>query len=166
MNRTHPHYDFIIDSPLGKLGFCLQGERLTRLDYLTPASRTLPPSSRFGRRVARELERWFADPAFRFTIPVSAAGTPFQQRVWQALTRIPAGSVCTYGELAASLCTGARAVGNACRRNPVAILIPCHRVVAATGPGGYSGKTAGAELGRKRWLLEHEHSLIPALKTA
>jgi methylated-DNA-[protein]-cysteine S-methyltransferase len=89
------------------------------------------------------------------------AGSEFDRRVWQALLEIPWGETCTYGALAARLGApgAARAVGAASGRNPVAILIPCHRVVAAAGLGGYSG---GLEV--KRWLLAHEAGHAPALR--
>ncbi len=82
-------------------------------------------------------------------------GTAFQQRVWEALRMVPAGKTATYGELAARAGSprAARAVGQACARNPIPVLIPCHRAVGASGPGGWSG-LAGA----KEWLLAHEAS--------
>lgn len=88
-------------------------------------------------------------------IPV-ADGTRFQQRVWQALQQIPAGETRRYGELAESLNSSARAVANACRANPLPILVPCHRVVAADELGGYMGHTDGEVVAIKRWLLHHE----------
>ena len=121
------------------------------------------PSSTFECRVAQQLENYFDNPAVNFSLPLELAGTPFQQRVWLALTRIPFGETLTYGELADSLGSGARAVGNACRHNPVPIVVPCHRVVAAHGLGGYAGSSSGPLLDRKRWLLAHE-DLLPALK--
>ena len=83
-------------------------------------------------------------------------GTPFQKKVWLALQKIPAGQVMTYGELAKQLKTSARAVGNACRANPMPLVIPCHRVVAKSGLGGFSGSQEGAPIKIKKWLLEHE----------
>jgi methylated-DNA-[protein]-cysteine S-methyltransferase len=93
----------------------------------------------------------------RFDVPLSLEGTAFQQRVWAAMRRIPAGAPINYGVLARRLKTSARAVGNACRRNPVALIVPCHRVIAAAGDGGFMGKRGGWELQVKRWLLAHEH---------
>ena len=89
------------------------------------------------------------------------AGSDFDRRVWGALLDIPWGETCTYGALAARLGApgAARAVGAAAGRNPIAILIPCHRVVAAGGLGGYSGGTDA-----KRWLLAHEAGHAPALR--
>lgn len=90
-------------------------------------------------------------------LPLSLSGTAFQQQVWQSLCAIPAGQVTTYGKLAADLNTAAQPIGGACKANPVAFFVPCHRVVAATGLGGYMGKNKhGNELQCKAWLLAHE----------
>jgi len=166
MQQQDSDYDIVCDSPIGKLGIRVHGNQLTRLDYLPDSRHLKPASTVFGLRVCFELAAYFEDPGFRFTLPVAVQGTLFQQRVWQQLTRIAPGTVRTYGELAARLDSGARAVGNACRHNPVSIVVPCHRVVSADGLGGYSGKTAGPGLERKRWLLQHEGVVIPALKSA
>jgi methylated-DNA-[protein]-cysteine S-methyltransferase len=104
----------------------------------------------------QQLEAYFTDSRFRFKLPLEMHGTPFQLRVWQALQSIPAGTTVTYGQLAERLDSGARAVGNACRRNPIAIIVPCHRVTSAVGVGGYAGKSEGKPLVRKQWLLQHE----------
>ena len=158
-------YDIVLDSPLGKLGVRLHHETIIRLDYLGNRARLKPATTRIGRQVAVQLEQYFADPQQRFSLPFELQGTDFQQRVWYALTRIPPGKTLTYGELANKLGTGARAVGNACRNNPVSIIVPCHRVVSVSGIGGYSGKTDGREIGRKQWLLRHEGISGQALKT-
>jgi methylated-DNA-[protein]-cysteine S-methyltransferase len=85
------------------------------------------------------------------------AGTPFQRRVWHALRRIPSGCTRSYGELARELGSSARAVGGACRRNPIPIVVPCHRVIAAGGgAGGFMGQRSGDALAIKTWLLDHE----------
>ena len=164
MNAEH-RYDLVLDSPLGRLGVQCPGKRVTRLDYVDATLPLKPPATRLACQVVTQLEQYFRNPVHLFSVPFDLQGTPFQCRVWEALTRIPAGEILTYGELAARLHTGARAVGNACRRNPVSIIVPCHRVVAATDIGGYSGRTAGRELDRKQWLLVHEGIAGPALKT-
>ncbi len=87
-------------------------------------------------------------------------GTAYQQAVWKALLAIPWGEVRTYGDIARELSSGPRAVGGANHRNPVAILVPCHRVVAVGG--GLGGSGGGLE--RKRWLLAHEAAHAPALR--
>jgi len=166
MQLQESSYDIVCASPIGKLGICVRDKQLTRLDYLPDSRRLKPAATAFGQRVCSELAAYFEDPGHRFTLPVAEQGTVFQRRVWQQLTRITPGTAWTYGELAARLGSGARAVGNACRHNPVSIVVPCHRVVGAAGLGGYSGKTAGPGLERKRWLLQHEGAVIPALKSA
>ena len=103
------------------------------------------------------LDRYFTGHAEDFDLPLEPAGTPFQNRVWQAMRRIPAGEVRTYGALAAELSSAARAVGMACGANPIPILIPCHRVVAASGLGGYSGDGG---LTTKTALLRLEGALL------
>jgi methylated-DNA-[protein]-cysteine S-methyltransferase len=164
MNNPANQYPIVIDSPLGRLGILVVNQQVQHIDYLAGSVRLQKASSAFEYRVVQQLESYFDHPGAGFSVPLELAGTPFQQRVWQALTEIPAGETLTYGELAARLGSGARAVGNACRRNPVSIIVPCHRVVAASGIGGYSGSTSGPVLDRKRWLLDHENQLVPALK--
>jgi len=104
-------------------------------------------------RAAEELREYFAGMRREFTIPLAPEGSEFEVRVWDALRRIPYGQSVTYGEVAKAIGSpgGARAVGGACHRNPIAILIPCHRVTAKSASGGYAW---GAE--KKQFLLELE----------
>lgn len=104
----------------------------------------------------KQLKEYFIKATDFQEIVLSPAGTVFQQAVWQSLREIPRGETRTYGQIAKQLNSSARAVGNACRKNPVAIIIPCHRVVAANGIGGYAGETEGNQLMIKKWLLKHE----------
>ena len=163
MKISENQYSFVMNSPLGKLGVQTVNKKIHRLDYQAGSVQLRAVSGDFDRKVETELENYFDNPATGFSVPLELTGTPFQQRVWLALTRIPFAETLTYGELAARLGSGARAVGNACRHNPVPIIVPCHRVVAAHGIGGYAGSTSGPVLDRKRWLLEYE-GLFPALK--
>ena len=89
-------------------------------------------------------------------LPLESAATPFQRRVREALQGLPPGSVISYGALARHLNTCSQAIGQACARNPLPIVVPCHRVVGADGLGGYTGGTDGLEI--KRWLLERERA--------
>jgi methylated-DNA-[protein]-cysteine S-methyltransferase len=109
-----------------------------------------------ARHAVADVERYFSACHSLFTVELGPYGTPFQQRVWRALCAIPPGRPCSYGELAQALGSSARAVAAACRANPIPLLIPCHRVVAAHGPGGYMGATDGEPLQLKIWLLHHE----------
>jgi methylated-DNA-[protein]-cysteine S-methyltransferase len=131
-------------------------DRVAEICYLPPAVETQPPKNPLAERAARQLERYRDDPDTRFDLPLCIEGTPFQRRLWDALCDIPRGKTLTYGELARRLGGQARAVGQACGDNRLPIVIPCHRVVAATGIGGFAHATSGYLLEAKRWLLAHE----------
>ena len=110
--------------------------------------------------LAQQLEKYFSSATSFTNLRLAPQGTDFQKSVWNELSKIPCGQTLTYGEIAKKLNSSARAVGNACRKNPIAIIVPCHRVVSATGLGGYAGKTEGRQLNIKRWLLKHEGVLV------
>jgi methylated-DNA-[protein]-cysteine S-methyltransferase len=103
-----------------------------------------------------QIRHYCDDPATAFDLPLAPRGTPFQRRVWKALQALRPGETRSYGELARQLGTSPRAVGGACRANPYAIVVPCHRIVSMHGPGGFSGAVSGPELKIKQWLLNHE----------
>jgi len=107
-------------------------------------------------KVLQQLMDYFSSAVSLKTIPVALTGTVFQKSVWKELRKIPLGETRTYGEIAKILNSSPRAVGNACRQNPVPIIVPCHRVVSANGIGGFAGKIKGREINIKRWLLNHE----------
>jgi methylated-DNA-[protein]-cysteine S-methyltransferase len=114
------------------------------------------PRNALAERAARQLERYRDDPDAPFDLPLAIEGTPFQKSVWQAMCAIPRGRTRTYGALARELGGEARAVGQACGDNRLPIVIPCHRVVAAGGIGGFAHATNGYLIEAKRWLLLHE----------
>jgi len=163
------HYDEFA-SPIGRILFVSDGQAVCALDfndYRERMNRLL--ARRFERLVFQRhsdpqnlkahLRQYFeGDVAALDGIAVNAGGSPFQQQVWQALRRIPAGSTWTYGQLAAEIGRpqAARAVGHANSLNPVAIIVPCHRVIGASSSlTGYAG---GLE--RKSWLLNHERAAV------
>src|SRR5581483_1764216 len=145
-----------IASPIGDLLLVSDGDALTALHMeQTRYPVALWPSAREDRRVFKpaiaQLEAYFAGELRDFDLPLAPAGTPFQMRVWKALRAIPFGETQSYGELANDLGdrNASRAVGLANGRNPIGIVVPCHRVIGANGAlTGYGG---GIE--RKRWLL-------------
>jgi len=149
-------FDAVITTPICRLGIKLKEDALADVSFLGDKAALYAPRTAAARRVCRELRAYFTNPRSSFRVPLTLSGTTFQQRVWRALRRIPAGRTLSYGALARKLTTSARAVGNACRANPVPIVIPCHRVVAANGAGGFMGKRSGSALRLKHWLLEHE----------
>ena len=106
--------------------------------------------------IQQQLQNYFSAATPITSDALKPEGTAFQKSVWIELCKIPFGETRTYGEIAQKLNSSARAVGNACRKNPIAIIVPCHRVVSASGIGGYAGRTEGKQLDIKRWLLNHE----------
>jgi methylated-DNA-[protein]-cysteine S-methyltransferase len=149
-----PEYSGVIDTPLGPVGVTWKDRVLTGVD-LEP--RNFEESAeRLPSFVTQQLDAYFREGSASFDLPVALSGTPFQRRVWAVLRSIPSGRTLTYGEIARKLGTSARAIGGACRANPCPIVVPCHRVVAAKGLGGFAGDTSGRKLEAKRWLLRHE----------
>lgn len=114
----------------------------------------LPPWSPLLKEAAEELDLYFRGGRKSFFLPLRAEGTPFQQDIWKAIAQLPWGETLSYGELAAAAghSGAARAAGQACRKNPLVIFIPCHRITAAHGFGGYNG---GLERKRLLWQVEH-----------
>ncbi|MEW6560196.1 MAG: methylated-DNA--[protein]-cysteine S-methyltransferase [Pseudomonadota bacterium] len=156
--------DAVIGLPFGRMGLHCTDEAVTRLDYLPPETPLRPPVASLCRELHAQLLAYCADPAHRFDLPLQPAGTPFQRRVWTLLRQIPPGRTRTYGDAAAELHSAARAVGQACGANPFAPIVPCHRIVARGGLGGFAHSTAesGYLLGVKRWLIQHESRLALA----
>ena len=154
-------YQASIKTPFAHLAIRLAGDRLAGIDFIDGA-KEIKPEGKMAAQVCRQIRQYLDDPSAhrRFSISCAATGTPFQKKVWNELDRIPCGKVITYGELAQKLHTSARAVGNACRRNPIPVVVPCHRVVSASGIGGYSGETGGDKLRIKAWLLRHEGAML------
>jgi methylated-DNA-[protein]-cysteine S-methyltransferase len=141
-----------VKTPAGMLALTVCGDVIVNADWLLEHDR-VPPASEdwqrlfdanlFGRDVGAELK-------------LLAQGSPYRRRVWDALHRIPCGATVTYSALANSLKSSPRAVGNACRDNSYAPIIPCHRVVSTSGLGGYCGATKGVLLDIKNKLLRFE----------
>jgi len=153
-------FDVIIEFPKMKVGVATRGERVVEIRYLPPATGLIPAKNQLAEKAARQLERYREDPDTKFDLPVRIEGTPLQRAVWDAMQAIPRGKTRTYGdiarELGASLDVTAQDVGQACGDNRLPIVIPCHRVVAADGIGGFAHATSGYLIEVKRWLLLHE----------
>lgn len=150
----------ILAAPFGALGVRIQEAMLVGLDFLPPGTDLLASNSRLIKQVATELDAYYADPTHRFDLPLAPHGTAFRQKVWQALMHIHAGQTRSYGEVAREIGSAARAVGQAVGDNPIPIIIPCHRVIAANGGlGGFMHSRTGYSQDIKRWLLRHEHAL-------
>ncbi len=158
----------VIDLPFGRMGLHCSEQAVVLLEYLAPDTPLMPPDSALCRELAAQLRTYCHNPAHRFDLPLELAGTAFQRRVWALLQDIPSGQTRTYGDAALELHSAARAVGQACAANPYAPIVPCHRIVARAGLGGFAHSTAedGHLLAIKRWLLQHEGPLDPVALTA
>src|SRR4029077_2033579 len=130
--------------------------RLAEIVFLKSRGTALAPRDRVAERACAQLESYFGDPEFRFDLPLAAGGTPFQRRVWSKIAAIAPGRTRSYGEIAREIDSAARAVGQACGANPLPLVVPCHRVLAADGIGGFAHHEGGFHLSVKRWLLSHE----------
>ena len=140
-----------VDTPLGRMYISSDGENITGLRFGSCESET--PDAVLMKAKA-ELQEYFAGQRKSFDLPLKPEGTPFQQSVWRALCEIPYGETASYGQIAERIGNkkACRAVGMANNRNPIAIIIPCHRVIGAGGKlTGYAGG-----LDKKEFLLELE----------
>jgi len=144
----------VIETPLGPVSVLVDGDVVVEIAFDKKK-----PSSSSGPLVGeaeRQLTAYFAKKLTAFDLPVGAPGTEFQKRVWKRLCAIKPGTTTTYGALAKELASGPRAVGTANGSNPIAIVVPCHRVIGSNGDlTGYGGG-----LHRKRWLLQHEGAVL------
>ncbi|MCF8199098.1 MAG: methylated-DNA--[protein]-cysteine S-methyltransferase [Sulfuritalea sp.] len=154
MNQVE--YQTIVRAPGFSIGIHCDDDEITGIDYLEPCAEIVPRTP-LAQEAVRQLRAWLKDPGFEFGLPLAPAGTHFQRRVWNRIAEIPAGQTLSYGEVAAAIRSGPRAVGNACGANPYPIVVPCHRVIAAhQALGGFGRHGGGFLLDIKRWLLRHE----------
>lgn len=147
-------YGQYMETKIGRLYLAEEDGCLMRLDGGEAGPEDRLQATPLLDKAVRQLEEYFAGKRQRFSLPLHMQGTEFQKKVWQALTQIPYGETCTYGEIAKAVGSlgGARAVGGACNRNPIMIVVPCHRVIGADNKlVGFGG---GLEM--KEALLAHE----------
>ncbi len=154
-----PDFDAIIALPFGPFGIRAHDGAVRELVFLAPGTPLENPRNATAGAAAHALREWIDDPDQPFPVPLARTGTPFRQRVWAAISAIPRGHTATYGALAAQLGSAPRAVGQACGANPFPLIVPCHRVTAANGLGGFANAHHGWLLDVKRWLLAFEGAL-------
>jgi methylated-DNA-[protein]-cysteine S-methyltransferase len=154
-------FSAITRAPFGAIGIRTEHERLRELVYLPPHFEEKAPQDAVAEQAAVQVGRYFEDADYRFDLPLADAGSVFQRRVWDLIQGIPRGSVRTYGQIAKLLESAPRAVGQACGANWFPLVIPCHRVTASGGLGGFANhdEENGFHLSVKRWLLRHEGAL-------
>lgn len=148
----------IINAPFGQLRLTADHDFLTGIEFLLEREPLKKAHSPILRETQAQLAAYFKNPRHVFDLPMTLRGTAFQQAVWQGLCDIPPGSPLTYGQLAKILNTAPRAVGGACGANPIPVIVPCHRVVSASGIGGFMKTRYLGPLNIKSWLLAHERA--------
>jgi methylated-DNA-[protein]-cysteine S-methyltransferase len=143
------------NTPVGRLTIAAADDAIVAIRWADDGAGTATP---LLAEALRQLEAYFAGKLIRFDLPLAPRGSIHELRVWEAMRRIPHGQTRSYGDLALEIGSAPRAVGRACGRNPIPIVIPCHRVLGRTVLGGYSG---GAGLATKRALLALEAAALP-----
>ena len=149
-------YQAKLPTPFALLGIRTDGDVLAEITFLPKSDEALAPQDRLAARACAQIERYLEESEFRFDLPIASRGTPFQRRVWRKIAAIGPGLTRSYGEIARELGSSPRAVGQACGANPVPLVVPCHRVLASVGLGGFAHHEGGFHLAVKRWLLAHE----------
>ncbi len=159
-----PIESFYLQTPIGRLLVSCESDKVievnlgvdTKKNCQRQISGTKELKSHFFKNVEDQLRHYFDGELTCFTLDLLVQGTNYQKSVWQCISAIKWGETLTYSNIAEQLNSSARAVGNACRANPVPIIVPCHRVVAKSGLGGFAGQREGNNINVKTWLLEHE----------
>jgi methylated-DNA-[protein]-cysteine S-methyltransferase len=151
----------IIPAPFGKLGIKTgmfeKSLMLSEIFYVAKSTPLLSAQNELAENTIQQINQYFADPAFEFDLPMIPKGSLYQNHVWEQITKIPLGKVTTYGDLAKKLSSAPRAIGGACGANPYPLIVPCHRVVSASGIGGFAHHDEeGYHRNIKTWLLQHE----------
>lgn len=141
-------------SPIGAIFVEGDGQRLTSVSIVPDATPRASDPDALLAEAERQILAYFGGRLAAFDLPLAPAATPRGEEMRAAICAIPHGATASYGELARRIASGPRAIGQACRRNPLPIVVPCHRVVAAGGAIGYY--SGGAGITTKAWLLNHE----------
>ena len=149
-----------LSTPFGGIRVRASDNEILEVIFSKEAARDNFPEDSIVSNFFKQIKVYFADPKSTFSIDYRANGTSFRERVWHEISLIPSGSTRTYGQIANKLGSSARAVGMACGDNPVPLLIPCHRVVAKSGIGGFNHSIGHFEKSVKLWLLNHERAVI------
>ena len=146
----------VIATPFARLGARIAAGFIQEIRFLPPETALQTINSPLQGQFESEIARYVADPHYRPQLPCAPRGTAFQQSVWHSISTIKTGKLKRYGDIARELNSAARAVGQACGANPFPIAVPCHRVLAQSGLGGFAHTNNGWLIDTKRWLLQHE----------
>ena len=152
---------FLLNTPIGHLQIFCSENKVVEINMGLDSKRRVKPRealelSAFTQYARQQLEAYFLNATASVDLETHVEGTNFQKSVWGIIKSIGCGETLTYSDIAQMLDSSPRAVGNACRANPVPIVVPCHRVVAKSGLGGFAGQRNGKNIDVKSWLLQHE----------
>jgi methylated-DNA-[protein]-cysteine S-methyltransferase len=151
----------VVNLPFGAVQLFATEDSLIRLDFLAAEIHIEQQPQPLLLEAQRQLLAYCNDARFQFDLPYALAGTEHQLKVWQQIAQIGSGRTRRYQEIAQHIHSSPRAVGGACGRNPIPLIVPCHRVVAANGLGGFNANRNGLDwMPIKRWLLQHEGILL------
>jgi methylated-DNA-[protein]-cysteine S-methyltransferase len=149
----------IVKTPVGKIAVDYQDDFVIEVQQVADQLRAVVRKDPFAVEIKKQFAAYFSGELKEFSLPfLFKQGTDYQLTVWDQIRKISYGSTKTYGEIAKKIKSGPRAVGNACRRNQLLLIVPCHRVVSAMGLGGFMGDHTGKFVQRKQWLLNHEQA--------
>ena len=149
-------FDAVIRVPFGGVGIRTHEGVISEAVYLPLSIKPRAGKTPLACEAARQINAYFKDAFFQFDLPLAAKGSAFQQSVWGVISSIPSGQTLSYGDVARRIRSAPRAVGQACGANWFSLLVPCHRVLAANGIGGFGSGDGGFHLNVKRWLLAYE----------
>ncbi|NQY42200.1 MAG: methylated-DNA--[protein]-cysteine S-methyltransferase [Legionellales bacterium] len=150
----------LIDTPFGLFGIEYHNNTILKTKWVldTPSTyaQDLHPTLLV---LQQEINKYLIDPNYKINCQLNIIGTNFQKQVWEYLRTIPCGTTLSYGQLARKMQSSARAIGQACKKNPFPLIIPCHRIVSKQNIGGFMGKSSGTAINIKLSLLKHEMAL-------
>jgi len=159
---------FNVATPIGILRISCSEKAITDINLSLDIKKSLPTNvnisnksmSSFCLNAKRQIDEYFSNALYSFDLKLNCHGTAFQRSVWNVISSIKVGETLTYSDIADKLKSSPRAIGNACRSNPIPIIVPCHRVVSKSGVGGFAGQVKGKNIDVKQWLLKHEQAAI------
>ncbi len=147
----------VLKTPIGKIAVRYEADFVIEVQQVADQTKVVRKKDSLANEIQNQFAAYFSKQLTQFSLPyLVKQGTDYQMKVWDQIRKISFGETKTYGEIATKIKSGPRAVGNACRRNKLLLIVPCHRVVSAAGLGGFMGDDTGKLVKRKQWLLSHE----------
>ena len=151
-------HNYVYKSPIGLIGIRTNGVCLLELKFLDKNLALKAPNDNLSEKIFNQLDSYFKKEIRKFDLPIDVSGTNYQMKVWRKILKVSYGKTITYTDLARTINSHPRPVGNACRVNKLHLIIPCHRIVGKTNLGGYNGikEIIPGDTSRKEFLINHE----------